>query len=158
MIFDPASGLYGALVCGALLVVLLRVSIKSREYWPFSCYPMFSVKMDQSHLEIFRVALDQGDKGTCWWNPEFHRLPRAYGKAFRQSLDAQGERADENDLTDEQRALFIQIASDLSDAERRDTVALVLIGRRLTQGDTGADDIHETPLLRFATQPAQMPR
>jgi len=152
MSIDVLSNLYGPAFCAVLLAVLVWISVVGRDRWPFSCYPMFSIKMDDRHLSVFSVALDQGEGGITRWKPEFHRLPRAFDKAFRETMSqaakSQLEAMGKGGISTEQRALFAMIAAGLDENETRETEAIMLVRRRFQRGSSGIYSLDEIPVLR----------
>lgn len=69
-----------ALLIAVLLVPAWFVTLRRRDAWPFSCYPMFSSLMFPETLGIYRIALEHSDGSLRWWNPHFYKLGGTLGK------------------------------------------------------------------------------
>jgi hypothetical protein len=82
--FRAAPSLVTALlVGGAWLATALR-----RDFWPFSCYPMFDGDLRPSHLRLFRVVFVGADGDLIWWRPRRSKLAMIIGAEFQRALSA----------------------------------------------------------------------
>ena len=64
---------------------LLCVTVRGREAWPFSHYPMFAQPHTLAQVEVFRVARETADGEIIWWRSRFYRYPERLGRDLRQA-------------------------------------------------------------------------
>jgi hypothetical protein len=78
-----------------LLALLLWVTVRGQDAWPFSHYPMFSRLTDLSEIEVFRVALETTAGEITWWRSEFYRYPEFVGRMLKRlhQMESEGGRA-----------------------------------------------------------------
>jgi len=69
-----------ALLIAILFVPAWIVTLRRKDAWPFSCYPMFSSLMFPETLGVYRIALEHSDGSLRWWNPHFYKLQGTLGK------------------------------------------------------------------------------
>ena len=69
-----------ALLIAVLLIPAWIVTLRRKDAWPFSCYPMFSSLMFPETLGVYRIALEHSDGSLRWWNPHFYKLQGTLGK------------------------------------------------------------------------------
>ncbi len=69
--------------CIVLITIFLWVTLRGKEAWPFSAYPMFSQRRDISQVEVVRVALETQAGELIWWQPHFYRYPEAIGRNLK---------------------------------------------------------------------------
>lgn len=61
---------YGVFVFSSVVILYLWVMLKPHDMWPFTCYPMFSVRIQPNGMLIYRIALEHNSGGETWWNPD----------------------------------------------------------------------------------------
>lgn len=66
-----------------VLALLLWATVRGKDAWPFSHYPMFSRLTDVSEVEVFRVALETITGEIIWWRSEFYRYPEFVGRILK---------------------------------------------------------------------------
>lgn len=71
-----------------VLAPMVWVTVRGKDAWPFSHYPMFSRLTGLGDVEIFRVALETRSAEVVWWRSKFYRYPEFVGRELR-LLDAQ---------------------------------------------------------------------
>ena len=70
---------------GLIAGLLLWVTLRGRELWPLTSYPMFSERHALAQVEVFRVALET-HTGECeWWRSRFYRYPERIGRELQQA-------------------------------------------------------------------------
>jgi hypothetical protein len=79
-----------------MLGVLLLTTVRGRDAFPFSHYPMFSDLHDVADIRIFRLALEKQTGEILWWHSEFYRYPEIVGRKLKQSFQS----ADGSEKTD----------------------------------------------------------
>ena len=67
-------------MCGALLWVTLR----GKDAFPFSHYPMFAQTLDLQKVRITRIALELESGDIVWWQPEFLFYREVLGKQLNE--------------------------------------------------------------------------
>ena len=67
-----------------LLAPMLWVTVRGKDAWPFSHYPMFSRLTNLSEVEVFRLALETKEGEIVWWHSEFYRYPEFVGRMLKQ--------------------------------------------------------------------------
>jgi hypothetical protein len=63
--------------------ILLWVTIRQKDAFPFSWYPMYSGTHALDKISIVRIALQQQDGGVAWWQSRFYRYPEYTGRKLR---------------------------------------------------------------------------
>jgi hypothetical protein len=66
-----------------VLAPMIWVTVRGKDAWPFSHYPMFSRLTGVQDVEIFRVALETKSTEVVWWRSKFHRYPEFVGRQLR---------------------------------------------------------------------------
>jgi len=66
-------------LCG----ILLWVTIRQKDAFPFSWYPMYSGAHALSKINIVRIALQQQDGSITWWQSRFYRYPEYTGRKLQ---------------------------------------------------------------------------
>ena len=74
-----------------LLALLLWVTVRGKDAWPFSHYPMFSRLTNLSEVEVFRVALETTAGEIIWWRSEFYRYPEFVGRRLKRLHQMESE-------------------------------------------------------------------
>jgi hypothetical protein len=74
-----------------LPALLLWVTVRGKDAWPFSHYPMFSRLTDLSEVEVFRVALETTTGEIVWWRSEFYRYPEFVGRRLKRLHQMESE-------------------------------------------------------------------
>ncbi len=69
--------------CFLFVITLIWVTLKGKEAWPLSCYPMFSNFMTMNDVAIFRLAMETKEGEIIWWSPRFPRYQRRIGKVLK---------------------------------------------------------------------------
>ena len=69
--------------------MLVWATIRGRDVYPFSHYPMFSNRGSIEKAEIFRLALETADNEVYWWKSEFYRYPEYVGRKLRELYRAE---------------------------------------------------------------------
>src|ERR1700761_3103559 len=65
-----------------VVLALLFVTIRGRDFYPFSSYPMFSWAHQLDKVQVYRIALEDEDGRITWWRHEAHRYPEFVGRAL----------------------------------------------------------------------------
>ncbi len=78
----------------AICLVLAGVTIAGKDFWPFSHYPMFSIKQNLKDVKIWRVALEDKDGDIKWWQSTFVRYPEFTGRKLQKiyGLNMEGKK------------------------------------------------------------------
>lgn len=71
------------IVSAAVLWMLIWTTLRGRDFFPFSHYPMFSNSADVSNVEVFRLALETKANKVYWWKSEFYRYPEYIGRQLQ---------------------------------------------------------------------------
>jgi len=66
-----------------VLGVLTWVTLRGVEAWPFSAYPMFSVRTTIHKVRVVRIALETETGERVWWRSAFYRYPEAIGLSLK---------------------------------------------------------------------------
>ncbi|MDO3642251.1 hypothetical protein [Mucilaginibacter sp. L3T2-6] len=67
-----------------ICAVLLWVTIRKKEAYPFSYYPMYSSGHKIENVCVYRIALKKQDGSMAWWESEFYRYPEYVGRKLKQ--------------------------------------------------------------------------
>lgn len=59
------------LMCG----ILVWVTIRKKDLFPFSWYPMYSGSYRAGQVRILRIALQDRAGGVNWWKTKYYRYP-----------------------------------------------------------------------------------
>lgn len=59
------------LMCG----ILVWVTIRKKDLFPFSWYPMYSGSYRAGQVRILRIALQDRAGGVTWWKTKYYRYP-----------------------------------------------------------------------------------
>src|SRR5581483_12210732 len=73
------------ILASLFLVTSFLSLIKRRDYWPFSCYPMFSTHMSWPTQTVIRFKLCFSDDTTQWWQPHFFKLPLIFSRELQRA-------------------------------------------------------------------------
>lgn len=79
-----------AVVFAAVSAALIWTTVKGRDAFPFSHYPMFSDLAEIEKTEVFRVALETSGGEVHWWTSEFYRYPEFVGRRLKELYRAAG--------------------------------------------------------------------
>lgn len=63
--------------------ILLWVTIRQKDAFPFSWYPMYSGSHSLDKVNVFRVALQKQEGGITWWQSRFYRYPEYVGRKLQ---------------------------------------------------------------------------
>ena len=133
-------------ICG----MLLWVTIRRKEIYPFSYYPMYSSARNINEISVFRIALKKQDESVIWWKSEFYRYPEYVGRRLKQLCLARNY-ASENDvfLQLERKRLLISVLRILENEEKdiSNYKAFCIVERRINNQFEPEDTIIETILL-----------
>jgi hypothetical protein len=83
--------MFSMLVFSALVAVLVWVTLRGKDAWPFSHYPMFSSPADLSQLRVIRLALETRDGEVIWWRSRFYRYPERVGRHIKRTYHLEQE-------------------------------------------------------------------
>ncbi|HJP62134.1 MAG TPA: hypothetical protein VJ844_01770 [Mucilaginibacter sp.] len=130
-------------ICG----VLLWVTIRRKEIYPFSYYPMYSSARDINEISVFRIALKTQDESMIWWKSEFYRYPEYVGRRLKQLCLARNHASD-NDvfLQLEHKRLLILVLRILEKEEKNisNYKAFCIVERRINDKLEPEDKVIET--------------
>ena len=134
----------------SLLSALLWVTVRGKDAWPFSHYPMFSGLADIAELEVFRLALETTEGDLIWWRSEFYRYPEVVGRTLKHLQRLEGEGGQSRALAglERQRLLaavlrLIEVEEGRSDRYR----AFQVVRRTVAADDDGALKISEQTVI-----------
>ena len=134
----------------SLLSVLLWVTVRGKDSWPFSHYPMFSGVADIAEVEVFRLALETTDGEVIWWRSEFYRYPEFVGRSLKHLKQLEDESRQSRALAglERQRLLaavlrLIELEEGRSDRYR----AFQVVRRAVAADDDGALKITEQTVI-----------
>jgi hypothetical protein len=60
-------------------------TIRGRDAWPFSGYPMFSRPVRPEQIRVYRIWLEYPDGSTRWWRPHYYKLQQTFGLDFKRA-------------------------------------------------------------------------
>ena len=122
-----------------LLTPLLWVTVRGKDAWPFSHYPMFSRLTNLNQVEVFRVALETTTGEVVWWGSEFYRYPEFVGLWLKriQQMEGEGGRSAALALLERQRCLAEVLRLMETEGGRLDQYLAFLIVRRTADGGNG---------------------
>jgi len=77
--------------CGIFLVLIFiacswYVTIRERDAWPFTRYPMFVNPVNAETLCVYRIAIGYADGSRRWWQPRFYKLQQTFGEEFARAI------------------------------------------------------------------------
>lgn len=90
------------------LIPLFWVTLRGKDAYPFSHYPMFSNLCDIKDVEIFRIALETNDGKLVWWKSEFYRYPEIVGRKLKELYQIENDTKDVF-LSLEKQRLFSEV-------------------------------------------------
>ncbi|HKX28057.1 MAG TPA: hypothetical protein VJ302_10215 [Blastocatellia bacterium] len=70
---------------GALVAVLVWVTVSGKDAWPFSHYPMFADPANLASLLVVRLALETREGDVIWWHSRFYRYPEYVGRQLKRT-------------------------------------------------------------------------
>jgi hypothetical protein len=62
------------------------VTIRGRDAWPFSGYPMFSKPVSAERIRVCRIRLEYPGGESRWWRPHYYKLQQTLGLEFKRAL------------------------------------------------------------------------
>lgn len=99
------------------LIPLLWVTLRGKDAFPFSHYPMFSNLSDVNNVEVYRIALETHEGKLVWWKSEFYRYPEMVGRKFKDLYQIENEGEEVFSNLERQR-LLIQVLRLIEDEEK----------------------------------------
>ncbi len=70
---------HGVTVCALFLLVFIRITLASKDSWPFSAYPMFYKPIQLWEPRYYRLKLENNGGDRHWWAPKVKRHQRRIG-------------------------------------------------------------------------------
>jgi hypothetical protein len=125
----------------------LFVIFKKRDWWPYSCYPMFSTGGQvRKTVEIFRVALVKKTGESYWWRPRFYEDGQDFCTYFNRIFTTEREGASKSDrlaglMEKTRRLVFI--------TEDPSAVVALRVIRRTAHLEGGSYKIEEVTVLNY---------
>lgn len=62
-----------------VVAALIGITLRGREAWPLSAYPMFAGRQPLAEVVVYRVAWETPTGTTEWWRPHFYRYAEQVG-------------------------------------------------------------------------------
>jgi hypothetical protein len=72
---------------GLIGCLWIWVTIRGKDAFPFSAYPMFSARHRLEDVRVIRIALALETGEKVWWQSEFYRYPEFVGRQLKQLYD-----------------------------------------------------------------------
>jgi len=136
----------------ALVAALLWATLRGKDAWPFSHYPMFSAPATLSGLIVVRIALETRAGAIIWWRSRFFRYPEYIGRRLKATYDVEEAGHRHTAVTIVERQWFLTEALRLIRLEEGslDRYAALRIVRRTASNDpAGGLMIEERMLARI---------
>lgn len=72
--------MFAGLFCAGMILALAWATVRGKDAWPFSHYPMFSELAQVKDIVVFRLALETHEGEIIWWRSHFYRYPEQLGR------------------------------------------------------------------------------
>lgn len=127
---------YALFCCTSLVMAFLWITLKGKESWPFSCYPMFSKPIIASeNMAYYRIALESENGAIDWWKPSFPRHQRRVSLILEKaSLDMESK----DSIETKQRCLTELVKLLNREQPEHKHIAICIYLRRMVNNDNGA--------------------
>lgn len=131
-----------------ILIPLLCITLRGKDAFPFSHYPMFSNLSSPNQVEVFRIALETTDGKSVWWKSEFYRYPEFVGRRLKELEQTESDGLKAFTSLDRQRYLIEVLRLIEAEEKSLDQYRAFLIVRRTVDNDVEIKDdvIERIPL------------
>ena len=62
------------------------VTVRGRDAWPFSGYPMFSKPVGAREIRVYRIRLEYPGGEARWWRPHYYKFQQIFGLDFKRAM------------------------------------------------------------------------
>lgn len=123
--------------------MLIWTTVRGRDAFPFSHYPMFSDSTDISKVEVFRIALENSNGDIYWWKSEFYRYPEFIGRQFKKLYYAEGDLTQKAFINLEKQRLLAEVVRliELEDKTLESVRNLHIVKRRASSQQQKSGEI-----------------
>jgi hypothetical protein len=132
-----------------ICAILIWVTLRKKEIYPFSYYPMYSSPHLLGEINVFRIALKKDDI-MVWWESEFYRYPEYAGRKLKQLWAARNNAGEKDVFLQLERDRLLILVLQIMQKEKVDIGrydALCIVERRINGDLEPIDQLIETVLL-----------
>jgi hypothetical protein len=124
-------------------------TLRRRDAWPFTGYPMFENAVSAEAIQVYRIALEFSDGECVWWHPQYYKLQQTLGTEYARTL-----RLPPNSRTDQLSRLSLKISYFLSeDSGAEGATAFRIICRRPVRSADGTWGATDELVARISLPP-----
>ncbi len=134
-------------------MALAGVTLRGKDAWPFSHYPMFSTPMTLASVRVIRLALETKAGEVVWWESCFYRYPEFIGRRLRQLYRLENLPGQSGIFFHLERQKYLREVARLIEFEEGSLDryrALRIVLRSVKGGSRGNLDVHEQILFRIS--------
>lgn len=134
------------LMCSALI----GVTIRKKDLFPFSWYPMYSAAYRTGQVRVLRIALQDKDGGITWWKSHYYRYPEFTARKLDRLIHAAVSHQVENSINLlGQKRLMAEVLRLIEQEEGslKNYTAFLLVERRIDASLQVCDSVQKTFLF-----------
>lgn len=124
-----------------ILIPSLWVTLRGKDAFPFSHYPMFSNLSNPVQVEVFRIAFEKKDGEFVWWKSEFYRYPEFVGRRLKQLHQTDNDKIKAFTFLERRRYLIEVLRLVETEEKSPEQYQAFLIVRRTVNSDFEINDV-----------------
>ncbi len=118
---------------GLIGSIWIWVTIRGKDAFPFSAFPMFSTRHRLENVRVIRIALELETGEKIWWESEFYRYPEFVGRQLKQLYEQSRKQPKDAVLFQLKKKQLLIDVKRLIDLDSKPYRALHIIERSITE-------------------------